>query len=70
MKMNTFGTIATVIGLLSVLYGLILSIGIINPGAILGITAGGAFNGAQTFFLMAIVFFLWQCNGKGVTPTE
>jgi len=64
MKMNTFGTVAAVIGLISVLYGLLLSIGLIAPGAILGITAGGAFNGAQTFFLMAIAFFLWECNGK------
>ncbi len=70
MKMNTFGMVAVIIGLVSVLYGLILSIGIIPAGAILGITAGGSFNGAQTFFLMAIAFFLWECNGKAASHPE
>ena len=68
--MAKFGQIAMYIGLLSVLYGLILAIGIIPAGWILGITAGGAFDGGVTFFLMAIGFFLWPEGGGGAPAAE
>jgi len=58
------GKISAAIGAIAVLYGLILSIGIFPAGMILGITAGGAFSGAMTFFLMAIAFFLWPCGDE------
>jgi len=70
MRMYTFGATAAIIGLLSVLYGLILSIGIIPSGAILGITAGGALHGAEVFFLMAITFFLWKPHGTDISHHE
>ena len=65
MKMGKFGQIAVIIGLIAVLYGLILSVGIIPAGWFLSITAGGAFNGAITFFLMGIAFFLWPKEAGG-----
>jgi|GEM_PF-2470234 len=74
--MGKFGQIAVYIGLLSVLYGLIMAIGIIPAGWILGITAGGALNGASTFFLLGIACFFWPepgphaVRGGGGEPAE
>lgn len=65
MQMAKFGKIAVIIGLLSLIYGLILSVGIIASGWIFGITAGGAFNGAMVFFLLAIALFLWPEKAGG-----
>ena len=65
MQMAKFGKIAVIFGLLSLLYGLILSVGIISSGWIFGITAGGAFDGAMVFFLLAIALFLWPEEAGG-----
>ncbi len=65
MQMAKCGKIAVIIGLASVLFGLILSVSIIPSGWIFGITAGGAFDGAMTFFLMAIAMFLWPEEAGG-----
>jgi len=64
MQMAKFGKIAVLTGLVSTLYGLILSISW-SSGWLFGITAGGAFNGAITFFLMAIAMFLWPEDTGG-----
>jgi len=71
MQHDLMGKIAAAAGLVAVLYGLICSIGSIQS-LLFGITAGGALNGAITFFLMAIMFFLWPSGGGGgtVTPPE
>ena len=65
MQMAKFGKIAVIIGLVSMLYGLILSFRIIASGWIFGITAGGAFDGAMVFFLLAIAMFLWPEEAGG-----
>jgi hypothetical protein len=61
-KTCLIGKIAAVIGGVCVLFGMLLSFNFIAQGAIFGITAGGALNGAMAFFLMAITFFLWPCD--------
>ncbi len=65
MQMAKFGKIAVIIGLLSLIYGMILSVRIISSGWIFGITAGGAFDGAMAFFLLAIAMFLWPKEAGG-----
>ena len=64
MQMAKFGKIAFIIGMISMLYGLILSVSS-SSGWIFGITAGGAFNGAMVFFLLAIALFLWPEEAGG-----
>ena len=59
MNTSMVGVVAALLGVLSLLFGLIMAIGIVAHGWILGITPGGAFDGATTLFLMAIAFFLW-----------
>jgi len=56
------GKIAAVIGAVCVLYGILLSLSVLAAGALFGITAGGAMDGAMAFFLMAVAFFLWPCD--------
>ncbi len=65
MQMAKFGKIAVIIGLLSLVYGMILSVRIVASGWIFGITAGGAFDGAMVFFLFAIAMFLWPEEAGG-----
>jgi hypothetical protein len=68
MNTGMVGIIAALLGVLALLYGLIMAIGIIAHGWILGISPGGAFDGATTLFLMAIAFFLWpEQHGKAAT---
>ena len=64
MQMAKFGKIAVIIGLISTLYGLILSVSSTSEW-IFGITAGGAFDGAMVFFLLAIALFLWPEEAGG-----
>jgi len=64
MQMAKLGKIAVITGLVSMLYGLILSVSS-SSGWIFGITAGGAFTGAITFFLLAIAMFLWPEDAGG-----
>jgi hypothetical protein len=66
MQMTKFGKIAAIIGLASLLYGLILFIKIIPSISIFGVTAGGALDGAIAFFLAAIAMFLWPEDSVGV----
>ncbi len=65
MNVRTVGVVAALLGALALLYGLIMTIGIVPYGWVFGITPGGSFDGATTLFLMAITFFLWpEQHGK------
>lgn len=59
MNTGMVGVVAVLLGVLSLLYGLIMAIGILPYGWIFGVTPGGSIDGATALFLMAIAFFLW-----------
>ena len=59
MSFPLLGRIFTWIGVVSLLFALLMSIGILPSGLLFGIMPHGALNGSMAFFLGAIAFFMF-----------
>jgi hypothetical protein len=57
MSFPLLGRIFTWIGVVSLLFSLVMAVGILPSGFLFGIVPHGALNGAMAFFLGAIAFF-------------
>jgi hypothetical protein len=62
MQMELLGKIAFVLGLLSLVWGLLMFVGIAPYGLIFASTPGGAVDGAIAFFLMSLAAFAWPAG--------
>lgn len=69
MQMELTGKIAFVLGLLSLVWGVLMSLGIVAHGLLFTISPDGALDGAMAFFLMSLAAFAWPA-GAGKPAAE
>jgi hypothetical protein len=70
MQMDLLGKIAFVLGLISLVWGVLMSFGILPYGLLFAVTPGGAIDGAIALFLMSLAAYAWPAGAGKAASVE